>query len=351
MQAYYQSDRVTIYCGDCRDVLPQLENGVADLAVTDPPYGTRSDLPWDPTGNKAEFRNLTDGVSALLSTIVKPSGSLYWFCYPSRAWEVETTIRDHWTPLNQLVWLKTGNGRWSGAQKEALRHYFPRSERILFCEQRGHQSDTSAKSSRLHGEIMRPIWGWFKEEKARIGIPTKAIEDGMAAKTGKRYMFASHAFRGSQFVFPTREQYEAAQEVFREWWKQHGEQGRKPLRRQYVPLCKDYEPLKKSYERLKREYDALRRPFFATKERMYTDVMESKSVRSYPGKHPCEKPLALLKNLIVISSWEGDTVIDPFAGSGSTGFAAIELGRKAILIEQDEAWCEKIAKKLRQHQS
>ncbi len=38
----YQSDKVTLYCADCLDVLPQLEPGSVDAVVTDPPYGTNS---------------------------------------------------------------------------------------------------------------------------------------------------------------------------------------------------------------------------------------------------------------------------------------------------------------------
>ncbi len=36
---YYQDDQATIYCADCRDILPLLEPGSADLVLTDPPYG------------------------------------------------------------------------------------------------------------------------------------------------------------------------------------------------------------------------------------------------------------------------------------------------------------------------
>lgn len=49
--------------------------------------------------------------------------------------------------------------------------------------------------------------------------------------------------------------------------------------------------------------------------------------------HPTSKPVSLLKLLIKYSSDEGDIVIDPFMGSGSTGAAAKELGRKFIGIE------------------
>lgn len=58
------------------------------------------------------------------------------------------------------------------------------------------------------------------------------------------------------------------------------------------------------------------------------------------GKHPTQKPLRLLYRIILASTNEGDTVMDPFSGSGTTGIAANLLGRKYIGIEQDEQFCE-----------
>lgn len=60
--------------------------------------------------------------------------------------------------------------------------------------------------------------------------------------------------------------------------------------------------------------------------------------------HPTEKPIALIKRLIAASSNVGDTVLDPFLGSGTTCVAAHELGRNSIGIELKREWCE-IARK------
>jgi site-specific DNA-methyltransferase (adenine-specific) len=55
-------------------------------------------------------------------------------------------------------------------------------------------------------------------------------------------------------------------------------------------------------------------------------------------RHPNEKPVGLLRELIESSTRQGDTVLDPFAGSASTGVAAVMTGRKAVLVESDERW-------------
>ena len=69
-----------------------------------------------------------------------------------------------------------------------------------------------------------------------------------------------------------------------------------------------------------------------------------------PGKvdHPTQKPLRVFMPLIVASSNEGDLVLDPFMGSGTTLRAAKDLGRRAIGIEIEEKYCEIAAGRLKQ---
>ena len=58
--------------------------------------------------------------------------------------------------------------------------------------------------------------------------------------------------------------------------------------------------------------------------------------------HPTMKPPALLRRLIYHSTKPGDIVLDPFAGSGSTLIACEHLGRKCLLIEYEEQYCQTI---------
>lgn len=63
-------------------------------------------------------------------------------------------------------------------------------------------------------------------------------------------------------------------------------------------------------------------------------------------KHPAQKPVSILKKLIEIASNENDIVFDPFMGVGSTGVAALELNRRFIGIEVDEAYFEAAKKRI-----
>lgn len=62
------------------------------------------------------------------------------------------------------------------------------------------------------------------------------------------------------------------------------------------------------------------------------------------GKHPTQKPLGLLERIILSSSKVGDTILDPFCGSGTTGIAAAKHQREFIGIDNETEYLE-IAKK------
>jgi DNA modification methylase len=65
-------------------------------------------------------------------------------------------------------------------------------------------------------------------------------------------------------------------------------------------------------------------------------------------KHPTEKPVPLLRELIEASSRMGEVILDPFAGAGSTLLAAKAEGRRAVGVELEERYCEIAAKRLAQ---
>ncbi len=62
------------------------------------------------------------------------------------------------------------------------------------------------------------------------------------------------------------------------------------------------------------------------------------------GSHPTQKPLELIKRIIAMCTNEGDVVLDPFCGSGTTGVACVSLNRKFIGIDLEQNYL-KLAKK------
>lgn len=64
------------------------------------------------------------------------------------------------------------------------------------------------------------------------------------------------------------------------------------------------------------------------------------------GKHPTQKPLGLLRRIILASTREGDLVLDPFCGSSTTGIAAVMLNRKYVGIDSEENYLELSKKRI-----
>jgi site-specific DNA-methyltransferase (adenine-specific) len=85
---------------------------------------------------------------------------------------------------------------------------------------------------------------------------------------------------------------------------------------------------KRGYPGFSKKYPA--KSEFYRRTNVWTDVNEI-----FSGKiHPCEKPSRLAEIMIETSCNRHETVVDFFAGSGSTGVAANKLGRECILYER-----------------
>lgn len=77
--------------------------------------------------------------------------------------------------------------------------------------------------------------------------------------------------------------------------------------------------------------------------RQMTDVWRLPAIAPWEkscGKHPTQKPLALLTRIILAATPKSAWILDPFAGSSTTGIAANLIGRRYLGIEQDKSFAE-----------
>ena len=78
-------------------------------------------------------------------------------------------------------------------------------------------------------------------------------------------------------------------------------------------------------------------------DKQMTDVWRLPAIARWEksqGKHPTQKPLALLSRIILASTKPGDWIMDPFSGSGTTGIAASLLGRNYLGIEREQEFVD-----------
>lgn len=318
-----------LYLGDCLEVMPRLPDKSIDAIITDPPYFRVKDEPWDNQWDTSDgFLSWLGLVADEWQRILKPNGSLYVFASPQMAWYVEGVIRERFNVLNRINWVKS-EGWHQKAAEDALRCLFPQVEPIVFAEQ--FNSDNMAlgesryeqKCDELRGFVFEPLRNYLRSEFDRAGVHI----DMANVFCGTASMASRHYFTRSQWCLPTNEH--------------------------YVSLRKGLNPggsiqyLRREYEDLRREYEDLRRPFNATPNAPYTDVWTYPTVFSYPGKHPCEKPLAMMEHIVNLSTRPGDLILDCFAGSGVTGMAAIRNNRKFVGIEMSEHWFNYTQRRIR----
>jgi adenine-specific DNA-methyltransferase len=344
-------------CGDALDVLRSLPDKSVNLIATDPPYFRVKGEAWDNAWK--DSRAFIDWLAVLADEwrrVLVDNGTLYCFASPQMAARVQVMLADRFEILNEVVWCKPsphceinrGPSNSGRVGKDSLRSYYPNTERIVVAEQFGADgsalrgSGYDAACAELHAGVFEPLRRYLVDELKRSGVSKVAVNVACGFSASPGGMASRHYFSGSQWCLPTREHYEAMQRLF-------NATGGDYLRREYEDLRREYEDLRREYEDLRREYEDLRRPFSVTADVPYTDVWTYPTVppgRKGERRHPCAKPLAMMRHIVATSSRPGDVVLDCFLGSGTTAVAAHELGRQFIGCDMDPEWIEHTRRRL-----
>lgn len=93
-------------------------------------------------------------------------------------------------------------------------------------------------------------------------------------------------------------------------------------------------------------YDVMKEISYGKQMRNLWEISPPQPKEKIHGKHPTQKPLRLMERIILASTNEGDIILDPFNGSGSTGVASLKLGRKFIGIETSKEYLDLTIKRL-----
>lgn len=300
MSLYYEDESVKLYHGDSLEILPTLDVK-ADILLTDPPYFKVKQEEWDNQWNKAaEFLGWMGDFLDLAKPLLTPQASVWVFASPAMTSSVERLIGERFRVVNSIRWVKQGSmaHRQSLVTKRSFTSFW---EGILLAEQEERIGD------------------YLRAERVRAGLTTNDIEVALG------YVEKNNPARGTRLYYR---------------WEMH----------QSLPSEVDYGRLRDvlGCGFLERPYGSLVRTFAIDERRMAGDIWDFASTPSNAERHPCEKPLPLMRHMIQSSSRPGELILDPFAGSGSTLVSAAQEGRRAIGIERDERWCEHAANRLSQ---
>ena len=153
MKPYYEHAGVTIYHGDCRDVLPTIPACSVDVVLTDPPYG----MAWSGNNSNAQKHNIAgDGLRSgvrLVRTMfheareaISDNAHVYLFCHWQSWPDFYDAISTRFRPRNALVWWKE-TGSLGNFDAEWVRDY----EVVLF----GNNGGAALSRPGSDGSVLR----------------------------------------------------------------------------------------------------------------------------------------------------------------------------------------------------
>ena len=299
--------------GDSLKELKKIPDNSISLILTDPPYhSTKKD---NITNDKAfetdeEFLNWMNFFFIEWKRILKPNGSIFMFCSSAMSAKLEILLSAKFNILSHIVWTKPndpGFDGWKGKmKKEALRQWYPHSERILFVE------------PAMEGNLKRSWFGNFlREQRTICNISGHQLTESIGAFGKVNHGGAVSNWETGRNI-PSREQYEKIGTVLLATGK--------------ISKMPDYEDVIRKFE--------------VNSDIEFTDVWNFNSVRPYNGKHPAEKPLDMLEHCINATTFEEDIILDCFAGSGSTAIASLNTNRYIISIELEKEWADVIENRI-----
>lgn len=299
------AEGITLHLGDCREILPTL--GRADLVLTDPPYGVRDD-DWDAMAEQEFARFSMEWIAACRPL----SPELITFCTEGSA--IRKLVEMVYPKVRPMFWFKPPGSQYPGARERTRWFAF---ESVLHCYEPSTWSVVEPKDNAV-GEAI-------KVARERTGLSRGGVDIALRGKkTGLCFRWEEGA------CLPTPEQADKLAAVI-------------GLNGAFHDILRDaYD----GRDRIK----ALAAEKASENAAGRTDVLTYRTVTG--SAHPCEKPLGLMDELIRDSGAEYASIIDPFMGSGSTGVAAVKLGRRFTGIEIDHRYfdlaCKRIADALRQ---
>jgi predicted RNA methylase len=279
--------RATLYLGDCRDILPTL--GKVDAVVTDPPFGVLDET-WDDMGK----RELARFTMSWLGDVAGLSERAVIFFGERTREIIQPLLWAAYEDVRQIIWSKGGG-------HIAEDRLFYSYESAYFC----HPEETFECAEPKALTVATII----AKRRMLAGLSRGAVDMAVRGKkTGLCFRWEEAA------CLPTPEQVEVI----------------RPL----LALNGDFDAALAAAVSAREEVTAKLREHTKAQAARQLDVFNHPAPSD--RAHPTQKPVGLMTDLIGL--FDGANILDPFMGSGTTGVAAVQMGRQFIGIEKDPAY-------------
>lgn len=293
---------VTLYNGDCLEKMKNIKSGSVDLILTDPPYGTIANIPLN--GYVESNRNTgwdvvipLEEMFSQANRVLRGGGRMVLFGQEPFTSQLITFLgspsANNVVFNYRMVWLKDHFANGLLAKKAPVSHF---EDILVFTKKYDWNNENPVRQYAIN--VKKFIGQSLKQVNARLG-----------------HQGIDHFFRtdSTQFGLCTTKTYDDLIQTFG------------------IDKMDGFI----EYTNLYRLYQDTMTPVFNLPEdcKVKSNVLQYKKDRG--GFHPTQKPVALMEDLVRTYSNSGDTVLDFTMGSGSTGVACMNQGRKFIGIEND----------------
>ena len=281
--------------GDCIEKMKSIPDGSVDLVIADPPYWKVVGQEWD-----YQWRTEKDYIEWSLrwikevARILRIGGTFYCFGYFRILTHLVPYLDDMELELRQQIILDKGMRAVSGRATKNYKMFPNVTESILF----------------IIKDNKRFIKPFLKSRQQDLGLKAKEINEALGVKSNGGGMWSIYTGKNVCEQFPTEELWNKLSKILQ-------------FDLPYNKLAQTFNP-----------------------QMGYTDVWTDIDFYKEKRYHPTQKPIKLIETLIAASSNEGDTVLDPFSGCGSTQLSCIDLKRSYIAIELDKQYYETALKRI-----
>ena len=274
-----------VYNEDCLQGLRKIPSESIDLIIADPPYFKVVGESWDYKHSTIqEYINWTSQYLSEIYRVLRKGGSFYLFGYFRILSRLISITEDIGLELRQQIIVDKGIKAIAGRATKNYKMFPNTTESILFF----------IKDSKPY------IKNLLKQRQKDLGLKSKEINEKLGVKSNGGGMWSIYTGDNMCKQLPTKEL----------WLK----------------LCEILDIKNVNYESFCQTWN----PIMG-----YHDVWTDFDFYEEKRFHPTQKPIKLIERLILASSNDGDIVLDPFMGGGSTAVACIKQNRHFIGFELD----------------
>lgn len=268
-----------------------------DLVIADPPYfkvvGQKWDYKWRTEDDYLAWSKVWIGEA---SRSLRKGGTFYIFGYFRILCRLLPILEASGLELRQQLVVNKGLQAVSGRATKSYKMFPNVTESILF----------------LYKDPKPYVKAFLKKRQSELGLSAREINQRLGVKSNGGGMWSIYTGENVCKQLPTEEIWRRLQTILQ-------------FDLPYASIGQTYNPLMG-----------------------LTDVWDDINFHSEDRCHPTQKPQKVIERLILASSNEGDIVLDPFMGGGSTAVACIANRRKYVGFETEKEYFDKSLERLAQ---